>query len=116
MMIFKLIPNVALHLPLTAYYGITFLSLYVGKTGITSAKVKIGNEDIDFKVADAADGTLLAVNGNPDETPTYRLRSENEQLTLILPEGIPAPAAEQEILLHHFLSYEVPWKDSEVTE
>jgi len=112
-MIFKLEPNVAKELPLTTYYGITFLSLYVGKTGITSATVKIGDVHIDFKLANQSNKEYLMVNGDPNNNPTYRLMSDQEYMTLLLPDEANI-SPDEEILLQHYLTYEVPWRNREV--
>ena len=107
MMILKLIPNVEVNLPLTAYYGITVMSLYVGNSGITSCILKIGNKNIQFKASDN-DKTMLRVNGDPNETPTYRLTCDNEKVVLGLPKDDSVDLTNQEIALHHYLSYSVP--------
>ena len=107
-MTLKLIPNIEVKLPLKAYYGITFCSLYVGETGITSCVLKVGNNDFEFKACDSDDKTMLRVNGDPGETPTYRLTSDNEKIVLGLPYGAPADLGNEEIVLHHYLSYSVP--------
>ena len=110
MMILRLIPNVVMELPLTTYYGITMLGLYVGKSGITSCNLKIGNETIAFKAGNEADNTLLPVNGDPSETPTYWLASDHEKIVLDLPNGASLDLDGAEIALHHYLCYSVPRK------
>ena len=102
-------PNVEMALPLTAYYGITLLSLHVGKSGITSCVLRIGSENFEFKTGDShTDKTVLWVNGATNYTPTHRLLSENEKIMLVLPKGVGADIGNEELLLHHYLSYSVP--------
>ncbi len=108
MMILRLVPNVATHLPLTAYYSMTLLSLYVGNTGIKNCILKIGDKSIRFSQAENVDETMLAVEGDVNNTPTHMLLKENELIKLELPEDTKIPGNE-ELLLHHYLSYSVPW-------
>ena len=109
MMSLKLIPNVEVELPLTAYYGVTLVSLSIGNSGITSCIVKIGDKDFEFR-ADAGIGTpdTLYVDGVPDHNPTYRLLSQKEKVKLLLPDTVAAHIGDQDIILNHYLSYSVP--------
>jgi len=112
MMIMRLLPNVVTHLPLTAYYSMTLLSLYVGKTGIKNCTLKIGDQSIRFSQVDGADEATLAVDGDLANTPTHLLLRENESIKLELPDGTTSKA-DEELLLKHFLSYSVPRGDRE---
>lgn len=106
-MTMKIIPNVPVELPLTAYYGITFLGLNVGNTGLSSCVLQIGNEQIHFS-ADANDKTILKVNGRENGSLTYRLKADKEKMVLGIPHDIANRIGNEELLLHHYLSYSVP--------
>jgi hypothetical protein len=109
MMILRLIPGVVASMPLTAYYSITFVNLYVGDSGITSCILKIGNKCIEFKTGNYPGKEILTVNGNPLNTPTHLLlpRTENN-ISIQLPEKFNLNAEYPELLLFYHLSYSVP--------
>jgi hypothetical protein len=109
MMILKLMPGVVTNLPLTSYYSITLINLYVGDSGITSCVLKIGDQQIEFKNGDYSPKEVLTVNGDPANTFTHiLLPGTGNGVSVQLSEKFNTYTDNCELLLFYQLEYFVP--------